>query len=530
MLGKSGAAPLVESPGMRRPGLAPLLLATILLPGALLGTGCSGGPPPDPGTLVVGLEANPTNLDPRLATGAAAVRILPLLFNSLLRLDPAGQPAPELALSWETPSPTSYVFHLRRGVRFHDGRELTAADVRYTYDWMRDQKNHSPNQGALAVVAAIETPDAATVRFTLREPFASFMQNLTVGIVPAHLGDEKGFADAPVGSGAFRWGEWRPGERLVVLAFDGAWEGRPRLDRVVFRIVANETTRLLEARRGRIDLLWNNIPPYAVSFLRESRNLAVTTRPGITYQYLGFNLRDEILRDPRVRRAIAHAVDRDRIIEALYLGLARPAATLLAPENWAHADDVVSYGHDPVLARRLLDEAGFPARGDGTRFALSYKTSTDRQGIEMADLVAEDLAAVGISVERRSFEWGTFYGDIKAGNFQLYSLRWVGITDPDQLHYIFHSASAPPAGANRGRYVNPEVDRLLVTSRRESDAAARRAELIAAQRLIAADCAYVSLWYPDDIYALSSRFEGFEPYPGGQYTSLKQVRALEATP
>ncbi len=498
------------------------LLAALLL----LGAACSGTPAADPGTLVVGLEANPTNLDPRLATGAAAVRILPLLFNSLLHLDPSGQPAPELALSWENPSPTVYVFQLRRGVRFHDGRELTSADVRYTYEWMRDPKNHSPNLGALAVVSAIETPDTETVRFVLKAPFASFLQNLTLGIVPAHLGDAKEFADAPVGSGAFRWGEWRPGERLVLLAFDGSWEGRPRLDRVIFRIVGNETTRLLEARRGSIDLLWNNIPPYAVPFLREAPDLAVTTRPGITYQYLGFNLRDPLLRDARVRRAIAHAVDRDRIIKALFLGLARPASTLLAPENWAHAGDVATYAHDPALARRLLDEAGFPMLPDGSRFALSYKTSTDRQGIEMADLVAEDLAAVGIRVERRSFEWGTFYGDIKAGNFQLYSLRWVGITDPDQLHYIFHGASVPPAGANRGRYENAEVDRLLDASRGETDPAARRAELIAAQRLIAADCVYVSLWYPDDIFALAGRFEGFEAYPGGQYTSLKRVRAV----
>jgi len=513
---------------MMRPGLGRLFAMTLLLPGALLGAACSGNSPADPGTLVVGLEANPTNLDPRLATGAAAVRILPLLFNSLLHLDPAGLPVPELARSWEMPSPTSYVFRLRRGVRFHDGRELTSADVRYTYDWMRDPRNSSPNQGALAVVEAVETPDPETVRFVLREPFASFPQNLTLGIVPAHLGDTEEFAEAPVGSGPFRWEEWRPGERLVVRAFDGSWEGRPRLDRVVFRIVANETTRLLEARRGRIDLLWNNIPPYAVSFLREARELAVTTRPGITYQYLGFNLRDDILRDPRVRRAIAHAVDRDRIVRALYLGLARPAATLLAPENWAHAGDVATFPHDPALARRLLDDSGFPVRPDGTRFSLSYKTSTDRQGIEMADLVAEDLAAVGIRVERRSFEWGTFYGDIKAGNFQLYSLRWVGITDPDQLHYIFHSTSVPPAGANRGHYANPEVDRLLESSRRESDPAARRDGLVAAQRLIAADCVYVSLWYPDDIYSVARRFEGFEPYPGGQYTSLKQVRAREA--
>jgi peptide/nickel transport system substrate-binding protein len=261
--------------------------------------------------------------------------------------------------------------------------------------------------------------------------------------------------------------------------------------------------------------------------MREEPALGVETRPGITYQYLGFNLADPILADVRVRRAIAHAIDRARIIRALFLGLARPAATLLAPENWAHAADVRQYGHDPALARRLLDEAGHPVRADGTRFALSYKTSTDRQGIELADLIAEDLAAVGIRVERRSFEWGTFYGDVKSGNFQLFSLRWVGITDPDTLHYIFHSASVPPAGANRGRYANPEVDRLLDASRTELDPGRRRELFVAAERLIAEDCVYASLWHPDDIFVLARRFEGFEAYPGGQYTSLKKVRPVD---
>lgn len=496
----------------------------IILLGTLLLLACTAAPPPAPEIIVVGLEANPTNFDPRLATGAAAVRIIPLLFNSLLRLDPSGQPAPELALSWENPTPTEYVFHLRRGVRFHDGRELTALDVKYTYDFMRDPKNRSPNQGALAVVAAVEAPDPATVRFRLREPFASFLHTLALGIVPAHRGNEPDFGDAPVGSGPFRWEAWKPGERLSLTAFPDYWEGAPQLARAIFRIIPNETTRLLEAKRGQIDLLWNNIPPYAVPFMRETRGLTLTTRPGIAYQYLGFNLVDERLKDLRVRRAIAHAVDRGRIIRALYFGFARPAATLLAPENWAHEDGVTRYPFDPARARRLLDDAGFPVRPGGSRFALSYKTSTDRQGIEMADLIAEDLEAVGIRIERRSFEWGTFYGDIKAGNFQLYSLRWVGITDPDQLHYIFHSASLPPAGANRGRYANAEVDRLLDAGRRELDPAARRELLSRAQKIIADDCVYVSLWYPDDIYALADRFAGFEAYPGGQYTSLKQVR------
>jgi peptide/nickel transport system substrate-binding protein len=487
---------------------------------------CSS-PSPEPAAervLTVGLEANPTSLDPRHATGAAAVRIIPLLFNSLVTLDTAGMVVPEVAERWENPSPTEYLFHLRKGVAFHDGRELTSADVKYTFEYMRNPENGSPNQGSLSMISSIETPDAHTVVFRLHEPFASFLNNLTLGIVPAHLAARQDFMDSPVGSGAFRWGEWRTGERIVLTANSEYWEGRPLLDRVVFRIVENETTRLLEAEKGRIDLLWNSVPPYAVEKTRGVDGLGVYTRPGITYQYLGFNLEDPLLAKVQVRRAIAHAIDRDRIIRHLYNGLGRKATGLLAPENWAYEGDVRTYGYDPGKAESILDDAGFPRREGGARFTLTYKTSTNRQANETADLIAEDLRAVGITVERRAFEWGTFYGDIKAGNFQLYSLRWVGITDPDTLRYIFHSESLPPSGANRGRYRNAEVDDLLDRSRRELDPEARRALFSRVQKILAEECVYVSLWYPDDIYALSDRFEGFEAFPGGQYTSLKKVR------
>ncbi len=503
-----------------------LASAVLLVTPLLLMPSCSRPAPEGEGdvTITVGLEANPTSLDPRHATGAAAVRIIPLLFNSLVTLDPSGRVVPEIAESWENPSDTEYLFHLRRGVLFHDGQELTSEDVKYTYDYMRDPANGSPNQGALAMITSIETPDPFTVIFRLEEPFASFLNNLSLGIVPSHLAGREDFMDSPVGSGSFRWGEWRIGERIVLVANGEYWEGPPSLDRVVFRIVENETTRLLEAEKGRIDLLWNSVPPYAVEKIRSVPGLGVYTRPGITYQYLGFNLEDPTLSNRGVRRAVAHAIDRDRIIRHLYNGLGRKAPGLLAPENWAYEGDVRTYGHDPAEAERLLDEAGFPRGEGGVRLHLTYKTSTNRQANETADLIAEDLSAVGIEVKRRAFEWGTFYGDIKAGNFQLYSLRWVGITDPDTLRYVFHSESLPPAGANRGRYRNAEVDELLDRSRRELDPEARKTLFSRIQKILAEDCVYVSLWYPDDIYALSDRFEGFQAFPGGQYTSLKKVR------
>ena len=175
---------------------------------------CSPGPPEEEArTITVGLEANPTSLDPRHATGAAAVRIIPLLFNSLVSLDAAGRVVPEAAESWETPTATEYVFRLRRGILFHDGKELTSADVKYTYDYMRDPEKGSPNQGSLSMVTAVEAPDSRTVVFRLAEPFASFLNNLSLGIVPAHLAPQEDFMDAPVGSGPFRWGRWEIGSR-----------------------------------------------------------------------------------------------------------------------------------------------------------------------------------------------------------------------------------------------------------------------------------------------------------------------------
>jgi len=224
-----------------------------------------------------------------------------------------------------------------------------------------------------------------------------------------------------------------------------------------------------------------------------------------------------------VRQAIAHAIDRQAIIDSSLEGLARPAGGLLAPGNWAYEGQVAQYPYDPQRAAALLDQAGLiDPDGDGPapRFRLSYKTSTDRLRTEIATIIVHQLAAVGIEVELRSFEWGTFFADIKSGNFQLYSLIWVGIVDPDIYHYVFHSSSLPPAGANRGRYSNPALDKLIEASRTEMDQGKRREMYSQVQKRPAEDCAYVSLWYGDNVVVHKRGLRGFVIYPGGEYTSL----------
>jgi peptide/nickel transport system substrate-binding protein len=200
---------------------------------------------------------------------------------------------------------------------------------------------------------------------------------------------------------------------------------------------------------------------------------------------------------------------------------------VLAPLHWAYEGNVAKYTYDPVGAKGLLDAAGFPdpdGNGPRMRFTLSYKTSTDMESMEIAQIIKGYLKEVGIGVEVRSFEWGTFFDDIKKGNFQMYSLRWIGVVDPDIFYYLFHSSSFPPNGANRGRYCNPTLDKLLTLSRRTVDRAQRKELYSRIQKILAKDTVYTSLWYRNNLVVIREQFHGFQIYAGGEYISLKNVK------
>ena len=479
-------------------------------------------------SITVALEGSPKVLDPRYALGAHEVRINSLIYNSLVCLDRRSRVAPDLATHWETPDPVTYIFHLRRGVLFHDGVELTSEDVRYTFESGGD-----PDRGGLwgywmDRVVAMETPDRYTVVFRLTEPFAPFLMKLAKGIVPRHLAEPlgKAFADSPVGTGPFRFVEFAPGERIRLAAFTDYFEGAPRIEEVLFRVITNQTTRMLELKRGTVDLLQNALPPYAIKFFERQPGLRILEEPGINYSYLGFNLDHPILGVREVRAAIAHAIDREAIIGHSWKGLATPATGFFSSRLAFYEGDVETYPFDPARAKTLLDGAGFPdPDGDGPRmrFTVSYKTSTDKLRNEIAEIIRDQLRRVGIGIEKRSYEWGTFFDDIKKGNFEMYSLTWVGMSDPDALYWVFHSTMIPPNGANRGRYDNPEVDRLLERSRVTLDEAERNRMYGEIQKILARDLVYVSLYHHTDVVAIKQGVEGYEIFPTGEFRSLKRV-------
>jgi peptide/nickel transport system substrate-binding protein len=496
-------------------GLALLALLAMM-------TACGGGRV-DGNAIVVGMTNSPINLDPRVGADEASQKAHQLLYSSLVRIDDQLRIVPSLAESIEQPDPLTYIARLRRGVRFHDGAELTAADVVYTFRSFLDP-DFRGRSGAYRVLEAVDALDSHTVRFTLKEPFGSFPINLVMGIVQDGSGAAN--AQAPIGSGPYRMASFAADDRLVLDAFAEYYEGPPRNARVVLKVVPDDTMRGLELRKGTVDIVVNDLSPDIAWQLRQEGRLQVETALGTDYAYMGMNLRDPILARVEVRRALAHAVDRDAIVTYLRRGYARPAVGIVPPMSWAFEGDVPDFAYDPAEARRLLDEAGFPdPDGDGPapRIRLTLKTSTSEVYRVQAAAIQHDLARVGVAVDVRSSEFQTLFADVVRGNFQLYTLQFVGVTDPDMLRRVFHSAQEPPAGLNRVFYRNPETDRLIEQASSAATDEERLRFYGRAQQVIAADVPYVPLWYRTNLAVYQPDLHGVRLSPIADYTFLKDV-------
>jgi ABC-type transport system substrate-binding protein len=489
---------------------------------ALFSGGCARGR--DRQTVVVLIESSPANLDPRIGTDAESERIGSLIFDSLLRRDRQGNLLPGLAERWETPDPLTYIFHLRQDARFHNGKAVTAQDVRYSFESLLSGEVQSLKASTFNLIASVETPDRWTVVVRLKQPFASFLWNVSQGgfaVVPEGAGRE--FARAPVGSGPFRFVSAIQDQNVTLERNPDYWGERARIARVEFRVVPDATSRALELRKGSADVEFNALTADMVATLSGVKSLGVARATGESYQYLAFNLENRTL-TRAVRQAIAYGIDREAMIQYLWRGMARPADSVLPPENWAHAQGLAVYAYDPEAARKLLDEAGLRPGPDGVRLRLAMKTSTDQTARELAAALQDQLRRIGVALEIRPFEFATFYADINRSSFDLYSLRWIsGNDDPDILSYLFDSRRAPPEGANRGHYSNRDVDQLLTETRSATDLDERRKKYAAVQRILADDLPYVSLWYLDDVAVYNRRLRNLKLAPTGNYDFLREV-------
>jgi len=482
---------------------------------------------PDPNTLVMIIESSPMNLDPRVGIDAQSERIANLIFDDLLSRGDNLNVAPGLAERWEIPDPLTYIFHLHRGVKFHDGRPLTARDVKWTFDSLLQGKIRSTKAANYRFVDRIEAPDDLTVVFHLKEPDSPLLWNLSdgaIGIVP--YGSLEEMTRHPTGSGPFKFVSAETDREVILERNDDYWGEKAKLARVRFAVVPDETTEALELRKGSGDIASNSLTPDTVLTLARDPRLVVEQAPGTEVQYLAFNLRDPILKDVRVRQAIAYALDRGPMIEHLWRGQAKPARSVLPPQSWAFNGDVPAYEHNPDKANQLLEAAKYRAV-NGVRFHITMKTSTTQSTRLMVAVMQQQLRQAGIALDIRSFESATFLSDVTHGAFQMYGLRWIGGNeDPDIFEYAFHSAKFPPNGANRGFYSNPKVDELIDKARREVDPAVRRPLYFEVQRVLAQDLPYVNLWYLDNVLVHTRRVRNLKLNPAGNYDFLRTAELV----
>jgi peptide/nickel transport system substrate-binding protein len=498
-------------------------LAMLALLAALAGCHASRR---DPHTVVFLIESSPANLDPRIGTDGQSERIDELLFDGLVARDRSFHFTPALAERWERPDALTLVFHLRSGVRFHDGHTLTARDVKWTIDSMRTGAVISPKANAYASVSSIETPDAQTVIFHLKRADNFLLTNLStgaMGIVPE--GSGRDFWRHPVGTGPFRFVSQQIDQDVVVERNPMSWSHVPELDRVRFSVVPDAITESLELEKGSGDVAINSLPMDALPVLASRPNLRIEDTGGTELQYLNFNLRDPLLRDARVRQAIACAIDRELIIETLMHGHAQPAESMLPAKHWAWSGDVDRYDYDPARAELLLNESSHPRGADGVRFHLTMKTSNQEETRLLAAVLQQQLARVGIALDLRSYETATFYSDVRRGAFQMYSLRWIGGNEqPDIFSYVFSTASFSPAGANRSHYSNAKLDALLDDASQNIDTTRRRADYVEAQQILARDLPAFNLWYLDTIVVHARRLTNVEPTASGSYSFLETAK------
>jgi len=479
--------------------------------------------------LVVGIAVGPNNFDPRIGSDEASQRVHQLIFASLFRLDEHLRVVPDLAVSTETPDPRTYIVGLRPGVVFHDGHSLTADDVVFTFRSFLDPAFLSPRKGAYRLLESVRALDPLHVEFRLREPFGSFPINLVMGIVPSHATN---LSAHPIGAGPYVFERALPDDRVELKRFDRYFGGPAANAGLILKVIPDDTMRGLELQKGSVDLVVNDLPPDIVYQLRQEGRLRMASVAGTDYAYVGINLRDRALADVRVRQALGYAVDKSAIVRYLRRDLALPAVGILPPMSWAFDAGVPVFEQNLQKAAELLDAAGYrdpDGPGPRPRLSFSLKTSTAEFVRLQGSVLQEQLRRVGIQIDVQSQEFATLYADVLSGNFQLFTLQWVGVSDPDMLRRTFHSNQVPPAGFNRGHFADPEVDRLIDEATRTTDDAVRRSLYGAAQRRIAEAVPYVSLWYKTNIAVYQPTLDGVRLTPTADFGALKDVRRRRNT-
>jgi peptide/nickel transport system substrate-binding protein len=488
-------------------------------------------------TFIEASIANVSSLIPNITSDAASHAVGDLLYNSMVTLDRNLQPVGDLAESWEfTPNCLGLTFKLRQGVRWHDGKPFTADDVVFTYDTTMHPKTPSPYKSDFADVASVVAPDPTTVRITYKQPYAKALLSwASLNILPRHLLETWVQAgkireapqnwSAPVGTGPYRFRELKSGEKIELVANQDYFRGRPNLSRIVYRIIPSQATIFLELKARGVDFASLTALQYKrqTAYPAFERSYNKFRYPGTGYTYLGFNMKDPRFADRRVRRAIAHALNKQELIDGVVLGLGREATGPFRPGTWADNPAVKPVPHDLKRAQALLAEAGWTERNsdgllvkDGRPFTFELITNQGNdERKKVAEIIQASLREVGIGVDIRIIEWAAFLKEhVHKRRFDALVLGWGTSPDPDQ-YVIWHSSQTNPPQLNQISYVNPEVDRLLEEGRASCVQADRVKSYHRIHEILAEDQPVIFLYWRDALPVVAARVRGIDPGPAG---------------
>ena len=471
----------------------------------------------DENSIVVALSAPPSTLDPRIATDATGTRVAGLLYSSIVRIGPELKAIPEAAESWTQDGSSSYVFKMKPNLRFSNGRAMTPEDLDFSIDTF--QKVSSPYASVFSIIKShrCEMKDGRlTLSVNLLEFSATFLNDLaTLALLPKKETLELKDGELPVSSGPFSLVQQNANE-IVLKAWSDHPYAPPKSSGVIFKIVRDDGTRVSKMLKGELDLAQAEFPPSKIAQLEASERLKVFKYPGLALTYLLFNFKDPSLKQKEVRQAIAFAIDRPSIIKFKMDGLASLATSLVTPSNPFFDSSLKPIEYSGAKAKALLAKLNLPE--------LVLKTSSTPSAVENGRVIANDLATAGLKIKHQSYEWGTFFGDVQAGRFQMAMMRWTGTIDPDLYRKAYHSRETPPLGRNRGSYSNADVDRWTDEGLKTPDVGQRKSIYQKVQKKVFEDLPFVPLWYDTEVAVVSRRLEGYEPPPDGSFWNLVYVK------
>ena len=482
-------------------------------------------------SLIEGTIGEASTLIPLLATDSSSHAVAGQIYNGLVKYDKDLNIVGDLAESFDiSKDGLSITFHLRKGVKWHDGAPFTAKDVLYTYRVTIDPKTPTAYAEDFKQVKSIDAPDEHTIRVVYDSPFAPALASWGMNILPAHLLEGKDITKSPlsrnpVGTGPYRFKEWVSSQKIVLEANKEYFEGRPYIDRYIYRIIPDSSTMFMELKAGAIDLM--SLTP--VQYARQTTAKSFTDRfnkyryPSSTYLYMGYNLRHPLFGDKRIRQAMTAAINKDELIQGVLFGMGQKAHGPIVPGRWAYNPVVKDIDFDPKHAAELLAEAGWKDKNstgilvkDGKPFKFTILTNQgNQQRLLTAQIIQQRLRMIGIDVKIRIVEWAAFLKEfVNKGNFEVVLLAWSISQDPD-MYDIWHSSKNKPGELNFIGYNNPEVDRLLIEGRSTFDLEKRKRAYFRIQDILADEQPYTFLYVPDALPVVSARIRGVEPAPAG---------------